>query len=71
MLTNPFEDDSAKYVVLINDERQYSLWPETIEIPQGWTACSAGTRQECLAWIDANWTDMRPQTLVQRMAVGA
>jgi MbtH protein len=37
-MTNPFEDENATYIVLINDEGQYSLWSDYIEIPVGWTS---------------------------------
>ena len=30
-MTNPFEDENGTYVVLINDEGQYSLWPDFID----------------------------------------
>jgi MbtH protein len=63
-MTNPFEDDSRTYVVLSNDEKQYSLWPATIDVPAGWTVVhSADTRQACLEYVEQNWTDMRPETL--------
>ena len=29
-MTNPFEDENGTYIVLINDEGQYSLWPNSI-----------------------------------------
>ncbi|HYN07834.1 MAG TPA: hypothetical protein VES67_10625 [Vicinamibacterales bacterium] len=33
----------------------------------GWTAVGPqGARAECLSWIEANWTDMRP-TLIRQM----
>jgi MbtH protein len=67
-MTNPFEDENGEYLVLVNHERQYSLWPAVQEIPLGWTvARSKGKRQECLEWVDANWTDMRPKSLVEAM----
>ncbi len=63
-MTNPFEDEDGEYLVLINDEGQHSLWPSFREIPAGWTAVGPkGKREECLAWITANWTDMRPKSL--------
>jgi MbtH protein len=67
MATNPFEDEDKEYFALVNDEGQYSLWPVFREIPAGWTQVFTGKRQECLTWIDANWTDMRPKSLVQQM----
>ncbi|GGY36468.1 MbtH family protein [Streptomyces omiyaensis] len=64
-MSNPFEDDSATYLVLVNDENQHSLWPVWIDVPEGWTTVhgEAG-RQECLDWIEANWTDIRPASLL-------
>ena len=67
-MTNPFEDNNGSYLVLVNHEDQYSLWPSFCEVPQGWTAVGhTGTRQDCLNWIDANWTDMRPKSLIEAM----
>jgi MbtH protein len=67
-MTNPFENDDAKYLVLINDEGQYSLWPAFIDVPQGWKIVrDADTRQCCLDYINQNWTDMRPRSLVNEM----
>lgn len=67
-MTNPFEDESAEYVVLVNSEGQYSLWPRFSEIPAGWTTVGpCGNRKDCLDWIATKWTDMRPNSLIQRM----
>ena len=67
-MTNVFEDDNAEYQVVVNHEGQYSIWPTFREIPAGWTAVGPkGKRQECLQWIEANWTDMRPRSLVEAM----
>lgn len=67
-MTNPFEDESGTYVVLTNDEAQYSLWPAHLDVPQGWTvAREEDTRQNCLDYIDETWTDMRPKSLVDKM----
>jgi uncharacterized protein YbdZ (MbtH family) len=69
-VTNPFEDDDAEYMVLVNSELQYSLWPGFKEVPAGWTPVGPrGKRQECLAWIEETWTDMRPKSLVDAMEV--
>jgi MbtH protein len=63
-MTNPFEDEAASYLVLVNDENQHSLWPADIEVPDGWrTVYGPSARQECLAYVDENWTDMRPASL--------
>jgi MbtH protein len=66
--TNPFEDEDAQYLVLINDEGQHSLWPVFADVPDGWEVIfgEAG-RQECLDFIEKNWTDMRPKSLIKAM----
>lgn len=67
-MTNPFDDPDGTFLVLINDERQYSLWPAFIEVPGGWTVVHAqDTRQACLDYIEEHWTDMRPQSLIDAM----
>jgi len=68
-MTNPFESQDGDFVVLKNDEGQYSLWPSFREAPVGWTIVGPrGTRVECLTWIDQVWTDMRPQSLIRQMS---
>ena len=65
-MTNPFEDEKGEYLVLINGERQYSLWPARLDVPVGWKAIGPrGGRKDCLIWIDRNWTDMRPLSLTR------
>jgi MbtH protein len=52
------------YLVVVNDELQYSVWRADADLPPGWQAEGvAGTREECLAHIDRVWTDMRPLSL--------
>ncbi|WP_254646936.1 MbtH family protein [Streptomyces sp. GbtcB6] len=64
-MTNPFEDENGTYQVLVNDENQHSLWPAWIDVPAGWTvAFGEADRQACLAWIEENWTDIRPASLL-------
>ncbi|MEU6378190.1 MbtH family protein [Streptomyces sp. NPDC046909] len=46
MTTNPFEDESASYLVLANDESQHSLWPATTPVPAGWTQVHGPTTRE-------------------------
>ena len=56
------------YKVVVNDEEQYSIWPEGRENALGWRdAGTSGTKEECLAWIEENWTDMRPASLRRSM----
>lgn len=60
--------DTATYIVLVNHEGQYSIWPEHRAIPVGWSeAPKRGLKAECLAYIAEVWTDMRPLSLRQRM----
>jgi MbtH protein len=68
-LLNQEEEDTSVYIVVINHEEQYSIWPEYKEIPNGWTAVGkSGTKQECLDYIKEVWTDMRPLSLRKQMA---
>jgi MbtH protein len=60
--------EDVPYVVVINDEEQYSIWPEGREIPAGWRAVGkSGTKDECLAYVEEVWTDMRPLSLRRQM----
>ncbi|QEV20243.1 MbtH family protein [Streptomyces alboniger] len=65
MASNPFEDDGADYLVLVNDENQHALWPAGLDIPSGWTvAQEASSRADSLAYVEEHWTDMRPAGLI-------
>jgi MbtH protein len=65
-MANPFEDPDASYRVLVNDEGQYSLWPANHPTPDGWTvAHDTDSRGSCLEYIEKNWTDMRPLSLIR------
>lgn len=67
-MTNPFEDENGIYHVLVNDEGQHSLWPNFVDVPKGWTIVhKADSRAACLEFINRNWTDMRPNSLIRRM----
>jgi MbtH protein len=68
-MDNPFDDEEATFLALVNDEGQYSLWPEFAEVPAGWAiGHGPASRESCLAHVEANWTDMRPRSLAERMA---
>jgi MbtH protein len=68
MSTNPFDDRDAQFLVLMNDEEQYSLWPCFAAVPAGWrTVLGKTDRQSCIDYINQNWTDMRPLSLRKRM----
>ncbi|MGJ4996801.1 MbtH family protein [Bradyrhizobium sp. HKCCYLR20261] len=72
-MVNVFDDESAIFVVLVNDEEQYSLWPQFKDIPAGWRQTGpVGNKADCLAFIESAWTDMRPLSLRrQRDAAGS
>ncbi|MDJ0463928.1 MbtH family protein [Streptomyces sp. H27-C3] len=64
MSTNPFDDPEGRFLVLVNDEGQHSLWPSFVEVPGGWTiALDENTREACLDFIEVGWTDLRPRSL--------
>ena len=60
--------DGELFRVLINDEEQYSLWPASKDIPPGWHSVHGPDgKNACLAYVEANWTDMRPKSLREAM----
>ncbi|HZQ27700.1 MAG TPA: MbtH family NRPS accessory protein [Acidimicrobiales bacterium] len=59
---------SDEYVVVINDEEQYSIWPVGRELPAGWRDVGVrGPKQACLDHIEEVWTDMRPRSVREAM----
>lgn len=71
-MTNPFENDDADYLVLINDENQHSLWPTFADVPAGWSVgFGPEPRQACLEYVETSWTDMRPASLIAAMEADA
>ncbi len=65
----PGAQDSLQYAVVVNDEEQYSIWQAGRDLPAGWrTDGFTGTEDECLAYIDETWTDMRPASLRRWMS---
>jgi MbtH protein len=59
-----FDDDTIDYYVVVNDEEQYSIWPASREVPNGWsTVGSPCGREDALNFIEEVWTDMRPKSL--------
>ena len=63
------QDDETQYVVLVNEEDQYSLWPSGMTIPHGWRGTGKqGSSEDCKRYIDEVWTDMRPLSV--RRSIG-
>ena len=68
-MTEHDTDDLTTYRVVVNHERQYSIWPTYKELPLGWSEEGPiGPKGECLAYIERVWTDMRPLSLRTAMA---
>lgn len=62
------DSDEAVFLVVLNEEEQYSIWLADKPIPDGWRADgTSGSRRECLDHIERVWTDMRPKSLRERM----
>ena len=58
-----------RFIVVMNDEEQYSIWAADRELPAGWRSAGfEGTKDECLAHVESVWTDMRPRSLRLAMA---
>lgn len=55
------------YTVVINHEKQHSIWPAGQSIPNGWRSVGKlGSKEACLAYINQVWTDTRPLSLRQQ-----
>jgi MbtH protein len=62
------DDNTTIYKVVVNHEEQYSIWPTDQDNALGWSdAGKTGTQAECLTFIEAVWTDMRPRSLRLQM----
>ncbi|HET8840050.1 MAG TPA: MbtH family NRPS accessory protein [Ktedonobacteraceae bacterium] len=56
--------DIQEYKVVINHERQYSIWPVGRENPPGWyDVGKVGEKAICLNYIKDVWVDMRPASI--------
>ncbi len=57
------------FKVVVNAEGQYSIWSADREAPLGWSeAGRSGSKEDCLAFVDEVWKDMRPVSLREAMA---
>lgn len=56
-MTNPFEDNDGIYLVLINEELQYSLWPAFADVPPGWKNRQGGIQQAGMPRLHRNPLD--------------
>jgi len=64
-MSEPDDDTSGiEYVVVRNDEEQYSIWDASMPIPAGWRADGfSGSKADALARVELVWTDMRPRSV--------
>jgi MbtH protein len=64
------DEPADRYVVVVNDEEQYSIWLAGRPVPAGWHEDGmAGSKEQCLRHIEEVWTDMRPSSLRRHMDV--
>lgn len=62
------DEDDREYLVVVNDEEQYSIWLSDSPPPSGWTEeGTRGSKDECLDHIEEIWTDMRPLSVRRRL----
>lgn len=58
------DNEQTEFLVVKNEQEQFSIWPSFKDIPAGWSVEDMrGQKAECLAYIKEQWTDMRPRTL--------
>ncbi|WP_088562198.1 MbtH family protein [Arboricoccus pini] len=63
-----FDRDDIEFHVVVNDEEQYSIWPDFKPTPAGWYRVGVrGSKAVCLAHIETVWTDMRTRSLRNAM----
>jgi len=56
------------YVVIINHEEQYLIWPRDEYVPDEWELAGAGgSYGDCEEHIEKSWTDKRPLSLRQQL----
>jgi MbtH protein len=58
------QEDTHDYLIVRNEEEQYSIWRADRPVPAGWeTAGGPAPKAQCLERIAEVWTDMRPRSL--------
>lgn len=65
MSTSCFDREDETFIVLVNHEEQYSIWPHWKTVPGGWRAIEGvkGDKKTVLEFVEKTWTDMRPLSL--------
>jgi MbtH protein len=60
--------DEQIYEVVVNQEEQYSIWPVSQPLPNGWNPVGIRrSKPECLEYIKSVWVDMKPASLRKNM----
>ena len=69
MSTSCFDREDETFIVLVNHEDQYSIWPHWKTVPGGWRAIEGvrGDKKTVLEYVEKSWTDMRPRSLREWM----
>jgi len=63
------DTDDRPYLVVVNDEEQYSIWDAARSLPSGWTAVGdPAPKEACLETIERVWTDLRPRSVREALA---
>ena len=63
-----WDSEDTVFRVVVNHEEQYSIWPDYLDMPNGWREVGvSGPKQKCLDHIKETWTDMRPLSLRKHM----
>jgi MbtH protein len=65
-----FDREDETFIVLVNHEDQYSIWPHWKAVPGGWNAVEGvrGDKKTVLEYVEKAWIDMRPKSLRDWMA---
>lgn len=62
------DDDTLLYKAVRNDEGQYSISLAHRENPAGWAdAGKAGSKAECLDYIEKVWIDITPWSVLRSL----
>ncbi|QTL36667.1 MbtH family protein [Pseudoalteromonas viridis] len=60
----------TQYKVVKNEQGQYSIWLASRPLPLGWEAVDQqGSKAQCLAYIETEWTDIRPAALKEKLSI--
>jgi len=60
----------VSFVVVRNNEGQYSIWDSAREVPAGWEVqAPAASKEVCLEYIRQHWVDMTPLSLRKQSIV--